>query len=56
LLDTLIATCAPSTLVCVAVDLTLQSETIVSRTVADWKKKPGLDLHKRPAIFLILAA
>jgi 16S rRNA (cytidine1402-2'-O)-methyltransferase len=24
--------------------------------VADWKKKPALDLHKRPAIFLILAA
>ena len=55
LLDTLIATCAPSTLVCVAVDLTLESETIVSRTVADWKKKPAPDLHKRPAIFLILA-
>ena len=56
LLDTLIATCAPSTLICVAVDLTLESETIVSRTAADWKKKPAPDLHKRPAIFLILAA
>jgi len=39
----------------VAVYLTLESETIVSRTVADWKKRPALDLHKRPAIFLILA-
>ena len=55
LLDTLIATCAPSTLICVAVDLTLESETIVSRTATDWKKKPAPDLHKRPAIFLILA-
>ncbi len=55
LLDTLLATCAPSTLVCVAVDLTLETETIASRTVADWKKKPAIDLHKRPAIFLILA-
>ncbi|MBP0591768.1 SAM-dependent methyltransferase [Paraburkholderia sp. LEh10] len=55
LLDALIAGCAPSTLVCVAVDLTLEGETIVSRTAADWKKKPAPDLHKRPAIFLMLA-
>ncbi|CAB3753398.1 SAM-dependent methyltransferase [Paraburkholderia humisilvae] len=55
LLDTLLASCAPSTLVCVAVDLTLDSETIVSRAVSDWKKKPAPDLHKRPAIFLLLA-
>ncbi|MFP6558480.1 SAM-dependent methyltransferase [Paraburkholderia sp. B3] len=56
MLDALLASCAPSTLVCVAVDLTLPTETIVSRTVADWKKKPAPDLHKRPAIFLLLAA
>ncbi|MGF6921987.1 SAM-dependent methyltransferase [Paraburkholderia sp. 40] len=56
LLDTLLATCAPSTLVCVAVDLTLPSEVIASRSVADWNKKAEIDLHKRPAIFLILAA
>jgi 16S rRNA (cytidine1402-2'-O)-methyltransferase len=55
LLDTLLATCAPSTLVCVAVDLTLPEEIIVTRTVAEWKKKPAPDLHKRPAIFLLLA-
>ncbi|RFU46697.1 SAM-dependent methyltransferase [Paraburkholderia sp. DHOC27] len=55
LLDTLLTTCAPSTLVCVAVDLTLESETIASRSVADWKKAPAVDLHKRPAIFLLLA-
>jgi 16S rRNA (cytidine1402-2'-O)-methyltransferase len=52
----LLATCAPSTLVCVAVDLTLETDTIVSRSAADWKKKPAIDLNKRPAIFLILAA
>jgi 16S rRNA (cytidine1402-2'-O)-methyltransferase len=40
----------------VAVDLTLPTEVIASRSVADWKKKPEIDLHKRPAIFLILAA
>jgi 16S rRNA (cytidine1402-2'-O)-methyltransferase len=55
MLDAMLATCAPSTLVCVAADLTLPTETIQSRTVSDWKKQPGPDLHKRPAIFLLLA-
>ncbi|KAF1030374.1 MAG: Ribosomal RNA small subunit methyltransferase I [Burkholderia plantarii] len=55
MLDTLIATCAPSTLICVAVDLTLETETILSRSAADWKKKGAPNLNKRPAIFLLLA-
>ncbi|MFM0136743.1 SAM-dependent methyltransferase [Caballeronia grimmiae] len=56
MLETLIATCAPSTLISVAVDLTLPGETIVTRTAADWKKAAAPDLHKRPAIFLLLAS
>ncbi len=57
MLDTLIATCAPSTLICVAVDLTLPGETIVTRTAANWKKAAAPELlHKRPAIFLLLAS
>ena len=56
LLDAILAGCAPSTLVAVAVDLTLPTETIVSRPVSAWKKAGGApDLHKRPAIFLMLA-
>jgi 16S rRNA (cytidine1402-2'-O)-methyltransferase len=55
MLDALLAGCAPSTLVCVAADLTLPTETIVSRAVSDWKKKPAPELQKRPAIFLMLA-
>jgi hypothetical protein len=55
MLDTLVATCAPSTQICVAADLTLATETIASRTVTDWKKAPAPNLHKRPAIFLLLA-
>ena len=56
LLDTLIATCAPSTLVCVAVDLTLPAKPSSRARSRDWKKKPAPDLHKRPAIFLMLGA
>ncbi|GLU32365.1 SAM-dependent methyltransferase [Trinickia caryophylli] len=56
LLDALVASCAPSTLVAVAVDLTLETERIVSRPISAWKKDPAvLELHKRPAIFLLLA-
>lgn len=55
LFDALMATCAPTTRLCMAVDLTLPTETIMSRTVAAWKKTPPVELHKRPAIFLLLA-
>ncbi|AYQ87689.1 SAM-dependent methyltransferase [Burkholderia gladioli] len=55
MLETLVATCAPSTLICVAADLTLETETILSRSAADWKKAPAPNLQKRPAIFLLLA-
>lgn len=40
MLDALVATCAPSTLVCVAADLTLATETIASRPAAQWKRRP----------------
>ncbi|QGZ61923.1 SAM-dependent methyltransferase [Paraburkholderia acidisoli] len=55
MLDALLTNCAPSTLVCVAADLTLPTETILSRAVSDWKKKGAPELQKRPAIFLLLA-
>ena len=50
----LLATCAPSTRLCVAADLTLPQETVVTKTVAEWRRHaagPG----KRPAVFLLLA-
>jgi 16S rRNA (cytidine1402-2'-O)-methyltransferase len=36
----------------VAVDLTLSTEFIKTQTAAEWKKM-SIDLHKRPAIFII---
>ncbi|NNK82559.1 MAG: SAM-dependent methyltransferase [Flavobacteriaceae bacterium] len=42
----------PDTRVCVACDLTLASEYIKTKTVKAWKKE-HIDLHKRPAIFII---
>jgi len=43
----------PNTSFCIAVDLTLPSEYIRTKTIKEWKTAELPDLHKRPAIFLI---
>jgi 16S rRNA (cytidine1402-2'-O)-methyltransferase len=50
----LLETCAETTRLCVAADLTLPGETITSRTIAGWRRKPAPP-GKRPAVFLLLA-
>lgn len=59
LLDTLINTCHPATLICVATDLTLATESIQTQTAAKWKNeiKSGMapDFNKKPTVFLLLA-
>ena len=52
LLDDLVNTCNPSTLVCVATDITLGDEFISTRTAGKWKKDMP-DIDKRPTVFLI---
>jgi 16S rRNA (cytidine1402-2'-O)-methyltransferase len=53
LLAAALATCRPSTELCVAIDLTLPSEQIVRRTIAHWRAAARIDLKRRPAIFLL---
>ena len=43
----------PSTRLCIASDLTLESQTILSKSVGEWKKS-GFTVGKRPCVFLIL--
>jgi len=45
---------APATLVCVAADLTLESETVKTRPVAAWRRDAP-QLKGRPTVFLLLA-
>jgi 16S rRNA (cytidine1402-2'-O)-methyltransferase len=52
LLEDLLAICNEQTRLCVAVDLTLESEFVVTKTIAAWKKSIP-DINKRPAIFLL---
>jgi 16S rRNA (cytidine1402-2'-O)-methyltransferase len=54
MLETLLKNCQASTKLCIAVDLTGNNESVKTRTIAEGQKmKP--DIHKRPAIFLVLA-
>jgi 16S rRNA (cytidine1402-2'-O)-methyltransferase len=51
-LEDLLNTCQPTTLLCIACNVTGSDEMIQTKSVADWKnKKP--DLHKKPTMFLI---
>ncbi len=54
LLEAIVNHCHASTKLCIAVELTGKSEFIKTQTIVEWKKTLP-DIHKRPAIFLILA-
>lgn len=60
MLEALASTCHASTLICVATDLTLSTETIRTQTAGRWKSDLSAgkvpDFHKKPTVFLLLAA
>ncbi|HKW80024.1 MAG TPA: SAM-dependent methyltransferase [Casimicrobiaceae bacterium] len=45
--------CRRETRFCVAADLTLPTEQVVSRRIAAWRAAPPIDWSKRPAMFLL---
>ena len=54
LLESLIKAGRPTTRLCIATDITADTEFIKTKTLAEWKKQMP-DLHKRPTIFCMLA-
>jgi 16S rRNA (cytidine1402-2'-O)-methyltransferase len=60
MLEALVTACQPGTLVCVATDISLATESIRTQSAAQWRsalaagKAP--DFHKKPTVFLLLAA
>lgn len=54
LIESLLKNCKPSTKICIAADITGKTEWIKTKTVDEWRKEK-IDIHKRPAIFLLLA-
>jgi 16S rRNA (cytidine1402-2'-O)-methyltransferase len=56
LYQALLATCRPETRLCLATDLTLPTESVAMRAIADWRKLPAPALDRRPTVFLLLNA
>ena len=52
LLDDLLKNCEPQTMLCIAADITLDTEFIQAKPVSYWKTHLP-DIQKRPAIFMI---
>ena len=52
LLKDILQTCSNETKLCVAVDITSSAESIVTKTIAQWKNLQP-DYHKKQAIFLV---
>ncbi len=52
LLKDILVYCKPATRLCIACDITMESEFIVTKTIAEWKKNVP-NINKRPTIFLI---
>lgn len=52
LLDDLLKNCDPQTMLCIAADITLDTEFILAKPVTYWKTHIP-DIQKRPAIFMI---
>ena len=52
--QSLIECCRGDTFICFATDLTSADETIVTKTVSQWKGRPP-DMQRRPTIFLLQA-
>lgn len=52
MLDDILATCQPGTKLCIAVDITLETEFIKTKSVSAWKKQKPI-LEKRPCVFLL---
>jgi len=54
LLQTLLRTCAAGTRLCVASDLTLDTETIRCRTIAEWRTE-NITIGRQPSVFVLYA-
>ncbi|RIX46097.1 MAG: SAM-dependent methyltransferase [Rhodocyclales bacterium GT-UBC] len=53
--NTILQCCQPETRLTVATDLTLPGESVLTRTIQQWKKQTPPEIERRPTVFLILA-
>jgi 16S rRNA (cytidine1402-2'-O)-methyltransferase len=55
MLEDILATCHSSTKLCVASQISLPDELIMTKTIHQWKQKSLPNIHKTPTVFLLLA-
>lgn len=55
MLEALLTVCQPNTKLCIACDISLNTELIATKTIASWKQSALPDIHKHPTVFLLLA-
>jgi 16S rRNA (cytidine1402-2'-O)-methyltransferase len=53
--DAILQACQPATRMTVATDLSLSGESVLTRTIQQWKKQTPPDIERRPTVFLLLA-
>lgn len=54
LLGALLAACQPATRLCLAAELTTAAETIVTRSIGEWRRLTLPKFDRRPTVFLML--
>ena len=55
MLEDILSSCHAETRLCVASNISLGTESIISKPIVEWKKNPPPDLHKQFSVFLLLA-
>lgn len=53
--EAILQSCQPNTRLTVATDLTLPGESVLTRTIAAWRKQTPPEIERRPTVFLLLA-
>ncbi len=54
MLEAILSTCNANTRLCIASQVSLPDEMIVTKTISSWKKSVLPDLNKKPTVFLLL--
>jgi 16S rRNA (cytidine1402-2'-O)-methyltransferase len=55
MLEDILANCHPETRLCVACNISLATESIISKSISVWRSSALPDLHKQPCVFLLLS-
>ncbi len=55
MLDAILSGCSSNTRLCIASQVSLPDELIMTKRISDWKQNALPDLHKKPTVFLLLA-